>query len=147
MALPRLERKAGVEDVVFLLSRCFAARLAWAVKACGAEDETALDEAVTVTSVSICGFSIANGLVGGEGIETCVQLLFGHIQLYSGVQNRVDRRHSSLHPDNRIAPVTTVPIGRRPSRGGKEGGRPPWERCIMGGVVHVDWRADVLSLR
>lgn len=57
VARPRLERKAGVVDVVFLVSLCFAARLAWVVEVCGVEEEeeeeTTLDEVVTVTSASI----------------------------------------------------------------------------------------------
>lgn len=55
VALPRLERKAGVVDVVFLLSLCFAARLAWIVRVCGVEDETTLDGEEIVASVSILG--------------------------------------------------------------------------------------------
>lgn len=55
VALPRLERKAGVVDVVFLLSLCFAARLAWVVRVCGVEDETTLDGEEIVASVSILG--------------------------------------------------------------------------------------------
>ena len=73
---------------------------------------------------------------------TCVRLLFGQIQLCSGLQNRLDRRHSSLHPDNRIAPVTTLLIGRRRSHGAKKAGRPLRERWIMGSGVHVKWRAN-----
>ena len=63
VARPRLERKAGVVDVGFLLSLCFAARLAWVVEVCGVEEEeeeeeeeeTTLDEVDTVTSASIFG--------------------------------------------------------------------------------------------
>lgn len=54
-------------------------------------------------------------------------------------KNRLDRRHSSLHPDNRIAPVTTLSIGRSRHVGEKTG-RSLRERCIMGGGVSVDWR-------
>lgn len=34
---------------------------------------------------------------------------------------RLDRRHSSLHPDNRNAPVTTLTIGQRWSRENNKG--------------------------
>lgn len=37
---------------------------------------------------------------------------------------RLDRRHSSLHPDNRIAPVTTLVIGQTES--GDEPRESPW---------------------
>ena len=56
--------------------------------------------------------------------STCLQLcLVKPASLW--LQIRLDRRHCSLHPDSRIAPVTTLPIGRSRSReeeAGEKGG-------------------------
>lgn len=75
-------------------------------------------------------------LLGSDVQTTCDPLLFGQIQLDAGLQNRLGRRHSSLHPDHRIAPVTALGIGQTRSRGKEGAGPRNTARGLMGIVVN-----------
>lgn len=74
---------------------------------------------------------------GGGGGLGCLNYLRTRFCLVGlGSPLRLDRRHCSLHPDHRTAPVTTLAIGRGRPRDRLGGGAGLWRRrCILGTVV------------